>query len=110
MSPTSEGRTAPQPRRVLLTVHTGRRDIVALARSSAARLQAGGIVVRSGDRARHVGPVIESLPMIGAQERVVVLAEVPAVRVVGLPIDVVVAVAGAAKRVGWVDPELAAQI
>jgi NAD+ kinase len=27
-------------------VHTGRRDIVALARSSAARLQAGGIVVR----------------------------------------------------------------
>ena len=46
MSPTSEGRTARQPRRVLLTVHTGRRDIVALARSSAARLQESGIVVR----------------------------------------------------------------
>ena len=46
MSPTSEGRTSPQPRRVLLTVHTGRRDIVALARSSAARLQESGIVVR----------------------------------------------------------------
>ncbi len=46
MSPTSEGGTAPPQRRVLLTVHTGRRDIVALARSSAARLQAGGIVVR----------------------------------------------------------------
>lgn len=46
MSPTSEGATAPHPRRVLLTVHTGRRDIVALARSSAARLQSGGITVR----------------------------------------------------------------
>jgi NAD+ kinase len=45
VSPTSEGGSARQ-RRVLLTVHTGRRDIVALARSSAARLQAGGIVVR----------------------------------------------------------------
>ena len=33
-------------RRVLLTVHTGRRDIVELARTSAARLMAGGIVVR----------------------------------------------------------------
>ncbi|MBN1097283.1 NAD kinase [Blastococcus sp. TML/C7B] len=31
---------------MLLTVHTGRHDIVELARSSAARLQAGGIVVR----------------------------------------------------------------
>jgi NAD+ kinase len=35
-----------QIRRVLLTVHTGRRDIVELARTSAARLMAGGIVVR----------------------------------------------------------------
>jgi NAD+ kinase len=34
------------PRRVLLTVHTGRQDIVELARTSAARLTAGGIVVR----------------------------------------------------------------
>jgi NAD+ kinase len=33
-------------RRVLLTVHTGRADIVELARTSAARLTAGGIVVR----------------------------------------------------------------
>ncbi|RBY81457.1 NAD kinase [Blastococcus sp. TF02-09] len=46
MSSTSEGARPAQPRRVLLTVHTGRRDIVELARSSAARLQAGGIVVR----------------------------------------------------------------
>jgi NAD+ kinase len=37
---------AQEPRRVLLTVHTGRRDIVELARTSAARLTAGGIVVR----------------------------------------------------------------
>jgi NAD+ kinase len=33
-------------RRVLLAVHTGRRDIVELARTSAARLTAAGIVVR----------------------------------------------------------------
>lgn len=46
MSATTEGVPASQPRRVLLTVHTGRRDIVALARSSAARLQDSGIVVR----------------------------------------------------------------
>ncbi|WP_040339301.1 NAD kinase [Candidatus Blastococcus massiliensis] len=46
MSSTSEGSAAPQQRRVLLTVHTGRRDIVELARTSAARLQDGGIVVR----------------------------------------------------------------
>ena len=41
--------TGTQPeetRRVLLTVHTGRHDIVELARTSAARLHAGGIVVR----------------------------------------------------------------
>jgi len=37
---------AQERRRVLLTVHTGRRDIVELARTSAARLMAGGIVVR----------------------------------------------------------------
>jgi NAD+ kinase len=34
------------PRRVLFSVHTGRRDIVDLARSSAHRLLRGGIVVR----------------------------------------------------------------
>ena len=34
------------PRRVLFAVHTGRRDIVELARSSAARLQRAGIEVR----------------------------------------------------------------
>jgi NAD+ kinase len=33
-------------RRVLLAVHTGREDIVELARTSAARLMAGGIIVR----------------------------------------------------------------
>ena len=44
----SEGTSARQgePRRVLLTVHTGRRDIIELARTSAARLTAAGIVVR----------------------------------------------------------------
>jgi NAD+ kinase len=48
VSQPSEGTSAPQeePRRVLLTVHTGRRDIVELARTSAARLIAAGIVVR----------------------------------------------------------------
>jgi NAD+ kinase len=40
------GGAAQEPRRVLLTVHTGRRDIVELARTSAARLIRGGIVVR----------------------------------------------------------------
>ena len=35
-----------EPRRVLLAVHTGRRDIVELARTSAARLLDGGILVR----------------------------------------------------------------
>jgi NAD+ kinase len=40
------GAQQEEPRRVLLTVHTGRRDIVELARTSAARLTAGGIVVR----------------------------------------------------------------
>jgi NAD+ kinase len=38
--------TPEEPRRVLLTVHTGRQDIVELARTSAARLTAGGITVR----------------------------------------------------------------
>ena len=36
----------PQSRRVLLAAHTGRRDIVDLARTSAARLLRGGIAVR----------------------------------------------------------------
>jgi NAD+ kinase len=35
----------PQNRRVLLAVHTGRRDIVDLARTSAARMSSGGISV-----------------------------------------------------------------
>jgi NAD+ kinase len=35
-----------EPRRVLFAVHTGRRDIVELARSSASRLQRAGIAVR----------------------------------------------------------------
>jgi NAD+ kinase len=35
-----------EPRRVLLIVHTGRRDIIDLARTSATRLIQGGIVVR----------------------------------------------------------------
>jgi NAD+ kinase len=38
--------TAGEPRRVLLAVHTGRRDIVELARTSAARLHKSGIGVR----------------------------------------------------------------
>jgi NAD+ kinase len=43
-----KGTSVPQeePRRVLLTVHTGRHDIVELARTSAARLMSAGIVVR----------------------------------------------------------------
>ena len=35
-----------EPRRVLFAVHTGRRDILELARSAAARLLRGGITVR----------------------------------------------------------------
>ena len=46
MTQASGDARAQEPRRVLLTVHTGRRDIVELARTSAARLTAGGIVVR----------------------------------------------------------------
>jgi NAD+ kinase len=47
MSEVDAGTSAPQEqRRVLLTVHTGRRDIVELARTSAARLMRGGITVR----------------------------------------------------------------
>ena len=46
-APAGQGASAPEePRRVLLTVHTGRHDIVELARTSAARLQAAGMVVR----------------------------------------------------------------
>src|SRR3954447_25404717 len=43
---TDPASTGDEPRRVLLTVHTGRRDIVELARTSAARLMSGGITVR----------------------------------------------------------------
>jgi NAD+ kinase len=47
---TENGPPACEPgssgRRVLLTVHTGRRDIVELARTSAVRLMRGGITVR----------------------------------------------------------------
>ncbi|TKJ29405.1 NAD kinase [Blastococcus sp. CCUG 61487] len=46
MSSNSEATATPRSRRVLLTVHTGRQDIVLLARTSAARLQTAGIVVR----------------------------------------------------------------
>jgi NAD+ kinase len=45
-SPSEDRAGAEEPRRVLLTVHTGRRDIVELARTSATRLIRGGIVVR----------------------------------------------------------------
>ena len=46
MTEHGSGTGAPQEnRRVLLTVHTGRRDIVELARTSAARLIRGGITV-----------------------------------------------------------------
>ena len=45
MSEATSARPGPR-RRVLLAVHTGRRDIVELARTSAARLTAAGIVVR----------------------------------------------------------------
>jgi NAD+ kinase len=47
VSSSSEDRAAAEaPRCVLLIVHTGRRDIVELARTSATRLLQGGIVVR----------------------------------------------------------------
>ncbi|RZU31603.1 NAD kinase [Blastococcus saxobsidens] len=49
----TERRNGRQERRVLLTVHTGRRDIVDLARTSAARLQQGGIGVRVLDDEAH---------------------------------------------------------
>jgi NAD+ kinase len=57
MSEVDAGTPTPQEeRRVLLTVHTGRRDIVELARTSAARLQTGGIVVRVlDDEAEELG-------------------------------------------------------
>jgi NAD+ kinase len=42
----SAARTGEVVRRVLLTVHTGRRDIVELAQQAAARLQKAGIVIR----------------------------------------------------------------
>jgi NAD+ kinase len=44
--PSGDAVPEEQPRRVLFAVHTGRRDIVELARSSAARLARGGIDVR----------------------------------------------------------------
>ena len=46
---TETDRDAPEdrPRRVLLAVHTGRADIVALARSAAGRLTSDGIIVPS---------------------------------------------------------------
>ena len=46
MSEPGAGTPAQDARRVLLTVHTGRQDIVELARISATRLMAGGIIVR----------------------------------------------------------------
>ncbi|WP_345770493.1 NAD kinase [Blastococcus saxobsidens] len=45
-NPSTERRDGQEGRRVLLTVHTGRRDIVDLARTSATRLLQGGIGVR----------------------------------------------------------------
>ena len=46
MSQPDAGTHQRDVRRVLLTVHTGREDIVELARTSAARLMTGGIIVR----------------------------------------------------------------
>lgn len=43
---TGSSTSRPPSRRVLLAAHTGRRDIVELARTSAARLLRGGIAVR----------------------------------------------------------------
>jgi NAD+ kinase len=67
MNEVDAGGPAPQERRrVLLTVHTGRQDIVELARTSAARLQAGGIVVRLLD---------EEAPALGIPDAEVVPAD-----------------------------------
>jgi NAD+ kinase len=47
MTPNASRQSAPDRiRRVLLTVHTGREDILELARTSAARMKKAGIVVR----------------------------------------------------------------
>jgi NAD+ kinase len=70
MSKVHAGGSAPQEqRRVLLTVHTGRQDIVELARTSAARLQAGGIVVRL---------LAEEAPALGMSDAEVVPADASA--------------------------------
>ena len=51
----SEPAATDEPRRVLLTVHTGRADIVELARRAAVRLAEAGIVVRLlDDEAREL--------------------------------------------------------
>ena len=70
------GRPTPQEiRRVLLTVHTGRRDIVELAQTSAARLAKAGIVVRVlEDEAEALG--IDGAEVVPADARAAIGAEI----------------------------------
>jgi NAD+ kinase len=67
--------TGQESRRVLLTVHTGRQDIVELARTSAARLMAGGIVVRLlADEADDLA--IDGAEIVAADENAAGSAEI----------------------------------
>jgi NAD+ kinase len=62
-------------RRVLFTAHTGRHDIVELARTSAARLMAGGIIVRVlGDEADELA--IDGAEVAPADEKAACGAEI----------------------------------
>jgi NAD+ kinase len=62
-------------RRVLITVHVGRRDIVELARTSAARLMKAGIRVRVlADEAPHLG--LEGVEVVPTDEHAATDAEI----------------------------------
>ena len=70
--PSTEGGCAPADggvRRVLLAAHTGRADIVSLARTAAARLQSGGIVVRLLEADPPTLALLHRDPFDGARPR-----------------------------------------
>lgn len=71
----SEPAAAEPSRQVLITVHVGRRDIVELARTSAARLMKAGIAVRVlADEAPHLG--VEGVEVVPADEHAATDAEI----------------------------------
>jgi NAD+ kinase len=76
MTQSGPGRPTPQGiRRVLLTVHTGRQDIVELAQTSAARLKKAGIVVRVlEEEADDLG--IDDAEVVPADARAAIDAEI----------------------------------